>query len=292
MKNRKILIIGVIFLIAYLIISILIPNLNFITNDNNLNSTEEKFNVPILGEISAKNVSLPLFSMIIGAVDGFNPCAMWILIFLITMLITMEDHRKRWILGITFIATSGFVYLLFMVSWLNLAIFFSKVIYLRMFIAVLALIFGMVNIDKYLKERNKDEIGCEVTNDETRGKIVTKIKKITTEKRFILAIVGIMILAISVNILELLCSLGLPVIFTQVLALNNLSLGQYIFYFSIYIFFFLLDDILVFIIAVKTLNIKGISNKYTKYSHLIGGIIMLIIGLLMALKPEWLMFNF
>lgn len=101
-----------------------------------------------------------------------------------------------------------------------------------------------------------------------------------------------MALAISVNLVELACSAGLPLIFTQVLAFNNLNSLQYGFYMFLYILFFLVDDIVVFAIAMKTLDIKGISSKYGKYSHLIGGIFMLLIGLLMILKPEWLMFNF
>ena len=80
--------------------------------------------------------------------------------------------------------------------------------------------------------------------------------------------------------------------FTNVLALNDLSVLEYAFYIGLYLIFFLIDDILVFVIAMKTLKIKGISNKYTKYSHLIGGLIMVLLGLLMVLKPEWLMFNF
>ena len=65
-----------------------------------------------------------------------------------------------------------------------------------------------------------------------------------------------------------------------------------IIYSIIYVIFFLIDDIIIFFIAMKTLEIKAISNKFGKYSHLIGGIIMLIIGFLMLYKPEWLMFNF
>ena len=88
------------------------------------------------------------------------------------------------------------------------------------------------------------------------------------------------------------CSLGLPIIFTQVLSLNDLSTLHYSVLIGLYILFFLLDDLIIFFIAMKTLKIAAISNKYTKYSHLIGGIIMLILGLLMIIKPEWLMFNF
>ena len=92
--------------------------------DEKVDEAEKKeenstFDLPILGEVDAKDVSLPLIAVVLGFVDGFNPCAMWILIFLITMLFTMKDKKKMWILGLTFILTSGVVYLLFMLTWLK-----------------------------------------------------------------------------------------------------------------------------------------------------------------------------
>jgi hypothetical protein len=94
-----------------------------------------------------------------------------------------------------------------------------------------------------------------------------------------------------VNLIELLCSAGLPVIFTQMLALNNLTTVQNYLYILLYIFFFMLDDILVFVISMVTLEAFGITTKYTKYSHLIGGVLMLIIGALLIFRPEVLMFG-
>ena len=245
----------------------------------------------LFGVVSLKNVSLPIFTIILGAVDGFNPCAMWILIFLITMMFSMHDRFKMWILGLTFIFTSGFVYLCFMLSWLSLASFLSSVVLIRFLIACFAVLFGMVNIYRYIKSLNSD-VGCDVTDKKKRIKIMERIKKIVNEKSFLLSILGIMLLAFSVNLIELLCSLGIPVMFTNVLAMNELSTLEYVIYIGLYLIFFLIDDILVFVIAMKTLKIKGISNKYTKYSHLIGGVIMVLLGILMVIKPEWLMFNF
>ena len=46
-------------------------------------------------KIDLKGVSLPIATILIAFVDGFNPCAMWILVFLITMLINMKDKKKR-----------------------------------------------------------------------------------------------------------------------------------------------------------------------------------------------------
>ena len=254
--------------------------------------TDENVTVPVLGKINAKKVSLPILAVVLGFVDGFNPCAMWILIFLITMLFNMKDRKKMWILGLTFILTSGIVYLMFMLAWLNLATFISKIAFIRLLIAVIALVVGLINVYKYIDSLKKKDEGCDVVDKKDRKKIMEKIISITHEKKFIIALLGIMVLAASVNIIELMCSIGIPLLFTQILAMNNLNTFSYMIYMFIYIFFFLIDDIVIFVISMVTLKVTGLSTKYTKYSHLVGGIIMLIIGLLLIIKPELLMFNF
>ncbi|MCL2110572.1 hypothetical protein FWH30_03285 [Microgenomates group bacterium] len=251
----------------------------------------EVFNLPVLGEVDPKTVSLPILAVVIGLVDGFNPCAMWILVFLISMLCNMKDRKRMWVLGMTFLVTSAVVYLLFMVSWLNLAMFLNRIALLRGIIALVAIVFGVINIKNYYQARGKED-ACEVVDATKRRKIIERIKKVTNEQRFWLAMVGIVVLAASVNVIELMCSLGLPVVFTQILGLNNLAAGQYALYLFLYILFFLIDDIIVFTIAMKTLKVATGGSKYVKYSHLVGGVIMLAIGALMLLKPEILMFNF
>lgn len=257
----------------------------------NVDSSSEK-EIPILGKIDSRSVSLPILSIVMGALDGFNPCAMWVLLFLITMLFNMKDKKKMWILGLTFLTTSALVYLLIMLAWLKVAISFTTVKWIRVLIALVALCGGIVNLNGFRKSIQNKTDGCEVVDDKKRKKTFKKIKDIVNEKKFILALIGVITLAVSVNFIELACSAGLPLIFTQVLALNNLSTLEYGIYMLLYILFFLLDDIVVFVIAMFTLNVKGISSKYGKYSHLVGGIIMVLIAVLMLFKPEWLMFNF
>lgn len=249
--------------------------------------------ISIFGKnINPAKLSLPILSIILGAIDGFNPCAMWILIFLISMLFNMENKKKMWCLGLIFLTTSALVYLMFMFAWLGITTtLLTKVSWFRILIAAIALIGALINLRSFYNSIRKGS-GCEVVNDKKRKKIFGNIKKITTEKKFILSVIGIIILAASVNVIELACSAGIPVLFTNVLALNQLTTFETSIYIFIYILFFLIDDIIVFVIAMLTLNIKAISTKYTKYSHLIGGILMLIIGLLMLFKPSWLMFNF
>lgn len=246
--------------------------------------------VPFLGEINIKNISLPFISLVLGAIDGFNPCAMWVLLFLITMLIGMKDRKKMWILGVTFLLTSTLVYLLFMVSWLKVVSYANSIFYMRILIALVAIVGGAVNIRNYYKAKDKD--GCVVVDAKKRKSIFARVKKLTSEKKFYLAFFGIIALAVTVNMVELACSLGIPVVFMQILAVNNLSGFEHGLYLGLYLLAFMLDDLIVFIISMLTLNVTSVSTKYGKYSHLIGGILMVIIGILLVFKPEWLSFNF
>ena len=275
-----------------------IRNGNFVEEDlvDHFNDEEETtdeemtMDVPLIGKVNLKKVSLITSAVIIGLIDGFNPCAMWILLFLISVLIGMKNKKRMWALGLTFLITSALVYMLIMLSWISIAVKITTVIWVRNIIAVIALIGAIVNIRSYIK--NRKDSGCDVVDDKKRKNIFGKIRKFTSEKSFILAILGVMGLAVSVNLVELACSAGLPLVFTELLALNNVSESMKFLYTVIYILFFLLDDLVVFFIAMFTMKITGISTKYNKYSHLFGGIIMLLIGILLIFKPEWLMFQF
>lgn len=241
-------------------------------------------------KIETKNLALPLVSIIIGFVDGFNPCAMWVLLFLISMLIGMKDKKRMWSLGITFLLTSALIYLFFMIAWLNVATFLTSINIVRMLLGLVAIGGAIFNLCGCLRNRKND--GCTIVDEKKRNKIFTKIKKFTGEENFFLAILGVMALAISVNIVELACSAGLPVMFIEILSVNNLTMFEKIVNIGLYMLFFLLDDLVVFFIAMTSMELTGFSTKYGKLSKLIGGILLLLIGILLIFKPEWLMFNF
>ena len=238
---------------------------------------EQTIDVPIIGKINLKNISIMSAAVLIGLVDGFNPCAMWVLLFLITTLISLKDRKRLILLGSIFLLTSGFVYFLIMFSWLNIVVSVSTSLVFRFLIAIFAIVAGIYNLYNFYKGLKSDD-GCEVIDKKKRKDIFKKIKKFTHEKSLLLAILGIMLLAVSVNIVELLCSAGLPLVFSELLLLNNITGVKAIGYDLVYIIFFLLDDFIVFIIALKTLDVVGVSTKFNKYSHLIGGIIMILIG--------------
>lgn len=248
----------------------------------------ETLKVPIFGELQVKNLSLPILTFLIALLDGFNPCAMWTLLFLISLLLGMKDRRRMWLLGIAFIASSAFVYFLFLSAWLNLFLFLGLVVWIRIVIGLVALVTGGYNVWDYLVNKRG---GCNVMGDEKRQRIFEKIRNITQKRQFILALGGIMLLAFAVNIVELICSAGLPAIYTKILSLTNLSTWEYYLYLLFYILVFMFDDLFIFITAMITLQAVGIQSRYSRCSHLVGGILMFIIGLFLLFKPEWLMFG-
>jgi hypothetical protein len=223
----------------------------------------------------------------LGAVDGFNPCAMWVLVFLIGLLVGMRDPVRMWSYGAAFLLTSAAVYFAFMAAWLNLVLLLGSLAWIRAGVGVFALFAGGYYLHEFV--RNPDA-ACAVTSRGERRRIMDRLKGVVAEKSFLFAIAGIMALAVAVNLIELLCSAGIPVVYTQVLALSDLSATAYYGYLMLYISIFLLDDAVVFVTAMLTLQATGLAATYSRYSHLIGGTVLLAVGLLLIFRPEWLAF--
>lgn len=251
---------------------------------------EKMLEIPFLGTIYLKDFSLPIITIIIGLLDGFNPCAMWVLLFLISLLLGMENRKKMIILGSLFVLTSGIVYFFFMAAWLNFIMFIGMLFLIRLFIGLIAVTVGTINLRDFWKNRKTDGVVCKVSKNTKTQKIFDKIKNIVYRDSFLWSVVGILILGFSVNLVELACSAGFPAIFTQILAMSELFAWQKYSYMALYIFFYMLDDLVVFLIAMFTLKTHVVGTKYAKYTNLISGLLILILGLLLIFRPEWLMF--
>lgn len=244
--------------------------------------------IPIFGNVKLRELSLPVLTVVVAFLDGFNPCAMWTLLFLISMLLGMKDRTRMWILGSAFIITSGMVYFLFLSAWLNMFLFLGFVTWVRILIGLVAVSAGVYYLRDYVL--NKDG-GCAVMGDTKRQKVFERIREVVKKQNIGIALIGIVLLAIAVNMVELVCSAGLPAIYTSVLSLSRLPTWQYYAYLAAYIIIFMIDDLFVFIAAMVTLQAVGVQSKYARYSHLVGGILMLMLGLLLLFRPEWLMFG-
>jgi len=249
----------------------------------------QKIKIPILGEIDTSKTSILALTAIFGTLDGFNPCAMWILVVLVSMLLAAKSRKKIALVGGTFIFAEGLLYFLFMAAWLNVFFALSFVSIIRILIGIFGIIFGIWRIRDFLTWKPGV---CKVTEEtKSQEKILDRINKVLKPAAVPATILGVIALAFSVNLVEFLCSAGFPVMYTKILSGQGLSTIQYYLYLFLYIIFYMLDDLIVFGVAFFTLNRFGFSDKYNKYSTLVAGILILILGTLLILKPEILMFG-
>lgn len=243
------------------------------------------FHLPLLGRQDARNYSLPVLAVILGLVDGFNPCAMWVLVYLISLIMSLKDRKKIWFLVGSFVAASGILYFLFMTAWLNAFLFIGYLRPLTLLIGLFALWTGIRNIREFIVTRGV--VACKVIDGKTKKKTMNRIQLLVSSPLTLASIFGIIVLAFAVNSIEFLCSAGIPAIFTHVLAISAGSSLQYYAYILLYVFFFMLDDLVIFSSAVFAVN-SSLGEKYAGYCKAVGGIIMVVLGVLLTFFPDML----
>jgi hypothetical protein len=234
--------------------------------------------LPLIGEIVLSDYSLPALAVILGLIDGFNPCAMWVLVYLISLVATLRDKKRIWLIVGSFVLTSGILYFLFMTVWLNLFLFIGYVKVVTIVIGLVALGGGILQIRGFIE--TKGAIVCEVTDEESRKKTMTKVQEIVSSPLTWGILVGIIVLAFTVNAIEFVCSAAVPAVFTQVLSLAGLTTFQYYSYILLYVFFFMLDDLVIFGTAAFALT-SSLGDRYAKYTRPVGATILIILGLLL-----------
>jgi glutaredoxin len=234
--------------------------------------------------------SWPVMSFLLGAIDGFNPCAMWSLIVLIGFLLTLEDKRKRWLIGGVFLASSAILYfgalLTYLLGFTQIVGWLSGGAMLWTFraVGILAIFTGGMALWKF-RENNTE---CDVRDAKAKKTFHEKLNNLLSQEKLSLILPGIIVLAFSVNAIELLCSFAIPTAFTATLVSGDLSFFQQLLAISIYDVAYILDDLIVFFIAMWTLNLKLVSHQAVRWSHFAGGLILLLIGATLLLNPSLL----
>jgi hypothetical protein len=195
--------------------------------------------------------------VLLAAIDGFNPCAMWVLVFLVGLLIGLENRRRRWALGAVFLAATAMMYVAVIAAWFNVVEFVGAASWLRYGIGALAVWAGFYFLREYW---TKPEAVCHATNPARRQRIMGAFRRIVGNNSFLFAACGIALLAVLVNSIELVCSAGVPAVFTQVLALNTRSTAESYGYITLYVLVFMADDLAIFITAMTALEVTGLTG--------------------------------
>ncbi|MCK4247977.1 MAG: hypothetical protein KAX04_05505, partial [Methanomicrobia archaeon] len=253
---------------------------------NILDSREEKtelISIPFIGKIDPSEISLPILTIVIGGLDGFNPCAIWVLCFLLTLLIYVRDRKRMLVVGVIFVSTSAFVYFLFMTAWLNFFLLIGYVDIVRIIIAIVAVTAGIVNMKDFFFFKR----GISLTIPESKKPgLIKRMRNLIKEESMVPLIIGTITLAFFANLIELLCSAGFPAIYTRILTLNALPSIQYYLYLVAYNIIYVIPLFIIVMVFVITMGRRKLSERQGRILKLISGALMLILGLLLLLKPE------
>jgi len=244
---------------------------------------QESIVLPFVGEIRPADYSLPLLAMTIGLVDGFNPCAMWVLVYLISLIATLHDRRKIWLLVGTFVLASGLLYFLFMTAWLNVFLLIGYLRFMTLGVGLLALGAGGISLKEYLT--TKGELACKIGDAQSKQRTLGRIERIVRAPLGLASVLSVLTLAFIVNSIEFACSAALPAIFTHTLALRHLPTLHYYGYILLYDLFFMLDDLIIFSLAALALD-TSLGQRYAKHCKLLGGLVLVALGALMVFMPE------
>lgn len=243
--------------------------------------------IPVVGEISPAMLGLPVFTVIVGLVDGFNPCAMWVLLFLLSLLVHVRSRARILMVAGTFVLMSGAVYYAFMAAWLNVFMIIGYSRSLQLGLGVLALVVGTIHIkDFFFLHR-----GISLSIPESaKPTLYERARRVVRAENLFAAICGVTVIAILVNFVELLCTAGLPALYTQVLSYYPLDTFSYYGYLFLYILAYVADDSVMVAIAVATLGQRRLQEREGRWLKLLSGAVICVLGALLVLAPDWLVF--
>ncbi len=248
-------------------------------------SVQENFSIPWFGKIHYQDFSLPVFTLIIAALDAFNPCAFFVLIFLLSLMVHHRSRSRMLVIGTTFVLCSGMMYFLFMATWLNIFLFTEQLIFITATAGLIAIIFGLINIKDYFFFKQGISLSL---SDSSKAKLFARMRELAQTGNWPTMIFATLILGIAANSYELLCTAGLPMVYTRVLTLNELTDTQYYLYLALYNAIYIIPLFLIVIMFTLTLGNKKLSEWEGRLLKLLSGSMMLGLGTILLLKPEWL----
>lgn len=240
----------------------------------------------LFGTLSASELGLPLFTLALGLLDGFNPCAMWVLLFLLSLLVRLQDRRRMAMVAGTFVLASGAVYYAFMAAWLNVFLLVGMTAALRVGLAVVAMLIGLINVKDFFAFRRGVSLSIPAS---AKPGLYARARAILKAESLPASLVAVAMLAVVVNFVELLCTAGLPAIYTAVLTQHELSPLAHYGYLGLYILAYIADDALMVGTAVLALGSGKLTESGGRLLKLLSGVVMLALGVVMLLRPEWLL---
>lgn len=251
-------------------------------------AAEYVFDLPFVGLVDLKSFSLFTLSLLLGTIDGFNPCAMWVLITFLVLLTQAGSRKKMIVLAGLFILAEAIMYNLILNVWYTTWDFVALDQIVTPLVGFLALGGGIFFLYRWYKNRNVALV-CDISSLDQQTKTINKIQKIISQPLTLGTLAAVLVIAFSVNIIEFACSIGIPQAYTKILELNILSFMEQQFYILIYTLGYMVDDFIVFGLAIWGFSkLEAHGHKYAQLSLLIGGVLMVLLGAVLAFNPSLL----
>ncbi len=253
--------------------------------DKTKESTDTNVELPFIGQVDASKMSLPALTLILGFIDGFNPCAFFVLLFLLSMLIYAKSRKRMLIIGGTFVLFSGLIYFIFMAAWLNIFLLIGSLKMVTTIAGTVAVIIAVINIKDFFLFNKGISLSI---SDEAKPKLFQRMRNLLRADSMTNMLIGTIVLAVAANMYELLCTAGFPMVFTRILTLNNFSSFTYYMYLVFYNIVYVVPLAVVVGVFTKTLGAKKMTEWQGRVLKLLSGMMMLSLGLLLLFVPELL----
>jgi len=241
--------------------------------------------LPLVGRLDPGRYSLPALAVILGALDGFNPCAFFVLFFLLSLLVHARSRRRMALIGGTFVLFSGLVYFLFMAAWLNLFMLAGRVAAITSAAGAVAVVIAAVNIKDFFAFKK----GVSLTISEgSMKKLFHRMRGLLSSASLPSMMAGTAALALAANLYELLCTAGFPMVFTRALTLRGLATWQYYGYLALYNLVYVVPLAAIVAAFVVTLGSRKLTEWQGRQLKLVSGLMMLFLGLVLVFEPSLL----
>jgi len=246
---------------------------------------DNKVCIPLIGCIDPGSVSLPVFTVVLGGLDSFNPCAFFVLFFLLSLMVHAQSRVRMFVIGGVFVFFSGFIYFIFMAAWLNVFLLLGEIKLITLLAGVVALVVAVLNIKDFFFFGTGPSLSI---SDSVKPQLFTRMRNLVKASGFTSMLIGTVVLAIAANTYELLCTAGFPLVYTRVLTLNNLSTLDYYLYLVLYNLVYVLPLFAIVVIFTWTLGSRKLKEHEGRLLKLLSGFMMLALGLLLVFAPDTL----
>jgi hypothetical protein len=238
--------------------------------------------LPLLGEVDPQHLSLPLLTLVLGLVDSINPCAFFVLLFLLSLMVHARSRGRMFLVGGIFVLVSGGIYFLFMAAWLNLYRLAGELSWLTPGAGMLALLVAALNIKDFYRPGQGPSLSL---GENSRSRLFARMRKVLATGHLPVLVLSTATLAVVANSYELLCTAGFPMVYTRVLTLHELPTAAYYGYLAAYNVVYVLPLLAIVAAFAWTLGQRKLTGREGRLLKLLSGMLMLALGLTLLLRP-------